>query len=137
MSAPCDDGVAAGLAQALDLPENPACLPLDGWGSCDRHWRLPSGWYVLLEVERSQKHPSTNVAKIWPWLEEHGEARALLIHYFFEWSPGRASSRGRIAAWLGARMQRDLAGRFLYCGVVEARPSMLEALRATVDRLRC
>jgi hypothetical protein len=126
--------VATDLAALLGVPFVAGSFPLGTWGTADAHARL-NGWRVVLEVESNQKHPSTNVAKLWPWLEEHGDERVLLVQTYFEWSPGRTSNRGRVAAWLGARMERELTGRFLYRRLVVGNPSDLDDLRVLVARL--
>lgn len=89
-------------------------LRLGTWGSSDRYAILRDNTFLILEVESQQKHPSTNVAKIWPWLEENPSYRVLLIQVYLTGSPGITSNRGRIATWLGAKMEDFLEGRFRY-----------------------
>jgi hypothetical protein len=53
-------------------------LSLDGWGDVD-FYCAKDGILVLLEVEKNQKHPNTNVVKLWPFLEEYRKNKVLLI----------------------------------------------------------
>jgi hypothetical protein len=135
MSTDHEDRVATDLGAALGVSFDAGSLQLGTWGTADAHARLDR-WLVVLEVESNQKHPSTNVAKLWPWLDEHPEERVLLNQTYFTWSPGRTSNRGRVAAWLGARMQRELPGRFIYRRLEVGQPAEREELRALVAELR-
>lgn len=127
MSEANDALVAALVAKALDLPAVPKGLALDGWGRADRHWALGGGRYVFLEVETSQRHPTTNVLKYWPWLEEHPTDRAILVHAFVE-PIGISPNRLRLAQWIGERIARDVSGRFWYRRIVVHGEAVREGL---------
>ena len=45
-------------------------FPLGRFGRADACISFGKNGYLLLEYENRQNHPSTNVAKLWPWLEE-------------------------------------------------------------------
>jgi len=107
---------------------------LGGWGQADGCGVLADGRLVVLEIECAQKHPDTNILKLWPYLEDDSACSVLLVQVFFEASLGRGSSRDRLGAWLAERMQRELAGRFRYCRLVLGQDgSFLEGLAALKD----
>lgn len=87
---------------------------LSGWGTADGWQTLRNGARIALEVEDQQGHPSTNVLKYWPWLDERPSERLLLIQVFGPWSRGRISNRGRLATWIGSRIEAQCGGRFHY-----------------------
>jgi hypothetical protein len=106
--------VRALLAERLNLRFEDKRQPVDQWGHADGLAILPNGVSLVLEVEAKQKHPTTNVLKYWPYLENHEDRRIVLGHCFFPDSPGLASSRGKLALWLGERLEQIFEGRFFY-----------------------
>ena len=56
---------------------------LNKWGQVDDWIQIDNNTFVFLEVETSQKHPNTNVLKLWPFLEENKNIRVFLIQAFF------------------------------------------------------
>ena len=56
---------------------------LGGWGLADGCVVLADGRLVGLEVEWGQKHPDTNVLKLWPYLKDDSALRVLLVQVFF------------------------------------------------------
>ncbi len=81
---------------------------VDGWAKLsENHW-------LILEVEDGQKHPTTNVLKLWRFLDVRPEISIILIHVYFNDSKAIKSSRGTLAAWLGEKMETILHGRFYY-----------------------
>ena len=129
-----------------DLPK----YPLDGlkgdyWGESDGYTWLQKGVLLVLEVERGQPHVEGNVAKYWPWLEQNPNLCLGLIQAY-AMVPGkktkaRDGSRDRVAAWLGNRMEKLLAPRFLYSRCVVDLGSKLviegeDELRVFVPRLK-
>ena len=85
---------------------------VDGWV------RLTERYWLILEVEEEQHHPSTNVLKLWPFLEKRPELSVILAHVFFATSRAANSSRGELATWLGNRMESSLDGRFQYRRII-------------------
>lgn len=53
---------------------------LDGWGQADRCVEVRDDLWLLLEIEGKQHHPSTNVLKLWPFLEKRRKLSVVLIH---------------------------------------------------------
>ncbi len=98
-----------------------ASRSLGPWGQADNCLDLPDGTFAVLEVEARQKHPCTNVLKLWPYLAERRLTKALLIQAFFDDSPGLNSNRGHLGTWLAGRMASDLGDRFQYCRLVLGR----------------
>ncbi|HEX6883161.1 MAG TPA: hypothetical protein VF530_07250 [Planctomycetota bacterium] len=127
-----EDLVASALQRELGLSFR-GKYELDGWGTVDDHHRLPDGRVLLLEVESAQKHPCTNVLKIWPYLEKHPSLSVILLQVFFPHSPGLTSNRGELGRWLGLRMKELLGDRFSRFEIVlthEGEPvSGLEVIR--------
>lgn len=113
-----EDIVAHDISSILKTSFEKGTFVLSQWGVSERYVKLGGQSYLLLEVETSQKHPSTNVAKIWPYLEENPDARIFLIQAYFQSSPGCSSNRGKIATWLGRKMEKLLEGRFRYFRLV-------------------
>lgn len=87
---------------------------LERWGRVDDYSILSDQTLVFLEIETRQKHPCTNVLKLWPILETQLSFRFLLIQVFFPDSPGLNSSRGNLGSWLGEKMEKEFPSRFFY-----------------------
>lgn len=87
---------------------------LGPWGQTDGAADLGNGHWVSLEVETTQKHPCTNVLKLWPYLEEHQADSVVLVHVFRVGASNESSSRGNLASWIAGRMMADLGSRFRY-----------------------
>ena len=94
---------------------------LGGWGQVDNYVKLRPNRYLFLEVETSQKHPNTNVLKVWPYLEDHPDDSVILAQAFFPDSPGYNSSRGRLGYWLGEKLESLFPGRFKYHRLIVSR----------------
>ena len=116
------------------------------WGRSEFHFELSVDCLLILEVERSQKHPHGNVAKLWPWLVEHPDKSVLLIQAYDRESlahpkPKIPKSRRRVAAWLGRALEGMFPDRFWYhCRVVDITNrreiSRIGVIQKLVDRLR-
>ena len=91
---------------------------LDKWGQVDNWCQIDKNTLLFLEVETSQKHPNTNVLKVWPYLIEHNNYRVFMIQTYFPFSPGLNSNRGRLSEWLGNELRRQISGRFEYNKVI-------------------
>lgn len=131
--------VAKDIGSALGIRFEAGNLILGKWGMSDCYATLGQHSYLVLEVETSQKHPTTNVAKLWPYLEEKPETRIFLIHAYFQASPGHKSNRGEIATWLGRKMEKGLGERFQYFPIVVDRPERdkeNQRLREAVENFR-
>lgn len=129
-----EDVAAQRLSQALGISFKGSKHKLDSWGEADDWTILPDGRLLLLEVETNQKHPNTNVLKVWPYLEAHPDTSILLVQVFFPRSPGLRSSRGRLCTWLGDRLQGQYPHRFRYHQLVIDEHSIegLDELKATI-----
>ncbi len=107
------------------------------WGHCDRHAWLGDDILLVLEIERGQHHPEGNVAKLWPWLRENPEKRALLIHAYTSDAVALNGSRDRVASWLAETMTKSLRGRFVYeRRVVDLKQPVVERTGALRKLLR-
>ena len=96
------------------------CRPLEGWGSVDKQAVLKEKekCYLFLETEDGQKHPCTNVVKLWPYLEANSQESVILVQVFFQDRKNRDSSRGRLGPFIARKMGDALNGRFRYCQLV-------------------
>jgi hypothetical protein len=101
------------VARALSLVFRDKKLDLEEWGEADSYCELPGERFVVVEVETSQKHPTTNIAKLWPWLDARPKVRVLFVHAIMDPNP-IPRNRLRVAAWLGQKMEREYRGRFAY-----------------------
>jgi len=81
---------------------------VDGWA------KLTENRWLILEVEDSQKHPTTNIAKLWRFLDGNPDISIILAHVYFPDSKAIKSSRGDLASWLGIQIEQLLPGRFYY-----------------------
>lgn len=81
---------------------------VDGW------IQLAKPWLLILEVEDQQPHPTTNVLKLWPFLEARRDVAAVLVHVYFPTSRAVTGSRSDLATWLGNRLERMFPKRFKY-----------------------
>ena len=101
---------------------------LDSWGDVDNYCELNNGDLLLLECEQGQKHPNTNVLKLYPYLEQHPKKRIVLIHYFF---PENKSPKNRLALcdFIAKKMEILFNGRFQYVSLKCEKSSLLEKLK--------
>ena len=85
---------------------------LKGWGEVD-FYGYHGEVLVLVEIEKGQKHPNTNVLKIWPYLEEHPNKSILLIQIIR--SENKASkNRINLCRFTGLRLENLFQDRFRY-----------------------
>ena len=86
---------------------------LGKWGEVDNWAMLPNDTIVILECEKGQKHPNTNVLKLYPFLEENSDKTIVLIHYFY---PKNKAPKNRLALcdFLSDKMEQLFVGRFHY-----------------------
>lgn len=91
---------------------------LDEWGFVDNWSKIDEDCYLFLEVETSQKHPCTNVLKLWPFLEFHKSKRIFLIQSFFSNSPSLSSNRGKLSVWTGKKLEYYYPNNFKYLRIV-------------------
>ena len=137
--AKCDEvSVAALLGRETGVKFSGSTFHLGGWGQVDDYAKLDHNRYLFLEVETGQKHPDTNVLKVWPYIEANPKVSVVLAQAFFPDSPGYSSNRGKLGCWLGNRLEGHFGPRFRYhrliiapdsCGVVEG----LKEIRASMD----
>lgn len=130
--------VARELGRALGLAFQPR-FKLGEHGLVDWWARLDDKRLVFLEFELAQRHPSTNVAKCWPWLRDNPDNRVLLIHAYDEARErGRPKgTRRRLAAFLGAEIPVAVDGRFRYVEIdVPADDRAIQDVLGALQRFR-
>lgn len=81
---------------------------VDGW------IKLAENKWIILEVEDGQNHPTTNVAKLWRFLDSNPNISLVLAHVYFPDSKAVASSRGNLASWVGNQIELLFPRRFHY-----------------------
>lgn len=86
---------------------------LGNWGDIDNWAQLDDGTLILIECEKGQKHPTTNVLKLYPYLDENPNVRIVLFHYFY---PENKAPKNRLALcdYLANKMEQQFANRFQY-----------------------
>ncbi len=86
---------------------------LGKWGEVDNWSQLYDDTLILIECEKGQKHPNTNVLKLYPYLEENPGIKIILVHYFY---PGNKAPKNRISLcdFLGKKMEQQFFERFKY-----------------------
>jgi len=102
------------IADQLQINFRGNKFKLEDWGEVDNWTQLDNGILLFLEVETNQKHPNTNVLKLWPYLENNKETRIFLIQTYFPTSPGLTSNRGRLAEWTANKLKAIFGKRFDY-----------------------
>lgn len=86
---------------------------LGKWGEVDNWAQLSDDTLILIECEKGQKHPNTNVLKLYPYLEENSDIKILLLHYFY---PENKAPKNRLLLcnFLGEKMEQQFLERFQY-----------------------
>ena len=67
--------VSSEIEKQLNIKFENFEFKLDNWGEVDNYAIIEKNTYVFLECERGQKHPNTNVLKLYPYLEKNPEIR--------------------------------------------------------------
>src|SRR5690606_6746903 len=86
---------------------------LNGWGDVDNYAKIGENSYVFLECEFSQKHPNTNVLKLYPFLEENSDVNVTLIHFFFK-ENATPPNRRKLCVYIADKMNKEFGNRFNY-----------------------
>lgn len=86
---------------------------LNGWGHADNYCWTDDQTLILLECEKGQKHPNTNVLKVWPFLEQKNQLSITLLQYFF---PENKAPKNRLSLcdFIGNKLQNQFGSRFQY-----------------------
>ena len=112
-------------------------LNLNGWGRVD-FFSYYKNILVLMEVEKGQKHPNTNVLKLWPYLEENPGQKILLIHVIR--SDNQApKNRLALCEFTGEKLEKMFKGRFAYKyikGNPSDNPKVNDEIRRKLDLLK-
>lgn len=101
------------IGKALGITFKNEEFSLGKWGEVDNWAQLPDNTLIFIECEKGQKHPNTNVLKLYPYLEENPKAIIILIHYFY---PENKAPKNRLTLcdYLGDKMEQLFGGRFKY-----------------------
>ena len=136
MAKACENFVSSNLSKRLGISFENKKYNLESWGEADNFSELREDAILLLEVEKGQKHPSTNVLKVWPYLEPNDDITIALAHAFFHDSPGLSSSRGRLAEWIGEKMEDEFGNRFSYHRLIfNTKKNNIEGLNGLKSRI--
>ncbi len=101
------------IAEAFPFKFESVELDLKGWGEGD-FYCIEHGVLILLEVERSQNHPNTNVLKYWPYIEERHNIKALLIQVIVKSKKKISANRIKLCGFMGEKLENLFSGRFKY-----------------------
>lgn len=93
-------------------------LKLGIWGEADDFAKVRDNFYVLFELEIGQKHPNTNVLKVWPYLEENPQISIVLVQLFKSGARNEKGNRGQLAQWTADKMSSQLGPRFNYVKIL-------------------
>ena len=101
------------IEEALGIRFRNEEFRLLSWGDTDNYCRISDKAYVLIECERGQKHPNTNVLKLYPFLEENPNIKIVLLHYFF---PENKAPKNRLSLcdFIAKKMEQQFPERFQY-----------------------
>jgi hypothetical protein len=112
-----EKSVSALIENFLSIQFENHSYNLNGWGKTDNFVKIKET-LILLEIEDKQKHPSTNVLKLWPFLKETPKVDVILIHAYIENCHGLKSNRGRLADWIADELKSQFNKRFDYIKLV-------------------
>ena len=97
--------VSRTIEKLLDITFNNKEFPLDSWGHVDNWCQLSCNKLILLECEGGQKHPTTNILKVYSCMEAHPDIKVLFIHYSF---PGNKTPKNRtsLCQFFGKKLEK-------------------------------
>jgi hypothetical protein len=103
------------IAKQFPFPWNQKEYKLDHWGEVD-FYAYHDDILVLLEVERSQTHPNTNVLQLWPYLFYNNDVKVLLLHVFVEGGKSiKKKNRIKQGDFVAEQLVEMYVDRFRYC----------------------
>jgi hypothetical protein len=85
---------------------------LNKWGVVD-FYCYHEQVLILIEIEKGQKHPNTNVLKIWPYLEENLDQKILLIQLIRP-ENNAPKNRLRLCKFTGKQLEKLFPNKFKY-----------------------
>ena len=100
------------IANCLGIDFESSELKLGKWGNVD-FYSQHGNILVLLEVEKGQKHPSTNVIKVWPYLEENPDLKILLIQIVRQ-ENNAPKNRIALCKYIGKKIESEFPKRFRF-----------------------
>jgi len=105
--------VSEAIEKVLGITFQNEEFSLGKWGDVDNWCELSHDTIILLECEKGQKHPNTNVLKLYPYLEEYPKVHVILLHYFF---PENKAPKNRVELcnFLGQKLETEFGIRFQY-----------------------
>ncbi|MCK9613623.1 MAG: hypothetical protein WC401_06740 [Bacteroidales bacterium] len=112
-TAPENIVISEKFGKSLKLDFYDSEFSLDGWGNVDNYAKLSDSSFVFMECEKGQKHPNTNVLKLWPYLEKNEQLKIFLIHYIFP-DNNSPQNRIRLCHFLGKKLEKIFPDRFRY-----------------------
>jgi len=105
--------ISQAIEEAIGITFSNEEFSLGKWGEVDNWCNLSYDTLILLECEKGQKHPNTNILKLYPYLDEFPKVNVMLIHYFF---PENKAPQNRVALchFLGDKLEAEFGIRFQY-----------------------
>jgi hypothetical protein len=100
------------IADRLGIDFETNELKLGKWGNVD-FYSQHENLLVLLEVEKGQKHPNTNVIKVWPYLEENPNLKILLIQIIRQENKA-PKNRIALCKYMGKKIESEYPYRFRF-----------------------
>lgn len=84
-------------------------------GRVDYAWKLNGGVWIFLEYENKQRHPCTNVLKLWPYMNDDSkESRKVLLIQLFESKGLRKGNRIKLADFVAKKIRKEYPTSFEY-----------------------
>ena len=105
------------IIDSLNIEFEPNEFDLNGWGRVDFYSKGENDTLIFVEVENRQKHPQTNVLKIWPFLEENPSIKILLIHIILPQKIKKhepSKNRLKLCKFVGDKLEKLFNDRFRY-----------------------
>lgn len=103
------------------------------WGFPDGADTLKDGSFIFYEIEEGQQHPSTNVLKYWPVLEENNKMSIILIQWLIR--KARSKNRWELSMFTGNKMMQAFPGRFEYVFLMLEDDANKEKLKELKNRI--
>lgn len=109
--------IAQSIGEELNVKFNHEEFSLNGWGEVDDYAIVNENYFILLECENSQKHPNTNVLKLFPFLEENSNLTIKLYHIFLKKNKA-PKNRIKLCDFVAEKMKLNFGARFSYIRIM-------------------
>lgn len=124
------------LSKHLELTFADQELNLLNWGNADNYCYINDDLLLLAEIEHRQNHPTTNLIKVWPFLEHKEHLKIILVHVITEINR-KSRNRLMLCHFFGKKMEDTFKGRFKYIYIEnDFTPGTLTLLKNAIESLQ-